>query len=63
MESPLANHEVRGNPTLTQLPDKQTADPRSERIVAWSQGRAVYIVRTTGRYTDDEILALGLTAQ
>jgi hypothetical protein len=49
---------VRGNPTLTVLPDKITADPRMERVVAWSQGSAVYFVRTTGLFTDDEVLEL-----
>lgn len=53
-----ANYSVRGNPTLTQFPDKGTADPRSERIVAWSQAGGAYVVRTTGRYTDDEVLEL-----
>jgi len=53
-----ANYDVRGNPTLTEFPDKGTADPRSERIVAWSQGEGAYIVRTTGQYTDAEVLEL-----
>ncbi|MBI2767430.1 MAG: hypothetical protein HYX53_16165 [Chloroflexi bacterium] len=49
---------IRGYPTLMVLPDKVTADPRGERIVAWSQGTAVYWVKTTGRFTDDEVLEL-----
>lgn len=53
-----ANHDVLGNPTLTQFPDTGTADARSERVVAWSQGRGAYVIRTTGLYTDDEVLAL-----
>ena len=53
-----ANYAVNGNPTITVFPDKGTADPRDERFVAWSQGRLVFIVQTTGLFTDDEVLNL-----
>lgn len=53
-----ANHDVRGYPTLTVFPDEGTADPRSEREVAWSQGRAVYFVKTTGIFRDDDVLEI-----
>ena len=49
---------VRGNPTITVFPDPGTSDPRNDRMVAWSQSGAVYFVRTTGRYLDEDILAL-----
>lgn len=55
---------VRGYPTLMVVPDKGTADPRDERVVAWSQENAVYWVKTTGLFTDDEVLdiAIGISA-
>lgn len=52
--------EVEGHPTLVEVPDKGTADPRDERTVAWSQGGSVYLIRTTGPYSDDDILQLAV---
>lgn len=49
---------VRGHPTITVFPDPGTSDPRNERLVAWSQDGAVYFLRTTGRYLDEDLLAL-----
>lgn len=53
-----ATHDVNGHPTLTVTPDAKTADPADERIVAWSQGDAVYYVRTTGVFETADLLAL-----
>lgn len=52
-----ATFEVNGNPTLTVLPGAAT-DPRDERIVAWSQGAAVYYIRTTGLFEKSQLLEL-----
>lgn len=52
------SERVAGHPTLTVFPDPNTADPRMERVVAWSQGDAVFFVRTTGIFTDDEVISI-----
>lgn len=49
-------HDVAGNPTITIFPDKGTSDPAGPREVMWSQGAAVYFIRTTGAFADDELL-------
>lgn len=53
-----ATHDVNGHPTLTVTPDAKTADPADERIVAWSQGNAVYYIRTTGVFETADLLSL-----
>ncbi|MCA9831514.1 MAG: hypothetical protein R3B97_08530 [Dehalococcoidia bacterium] len=53
-----ASHAVNGHPTLTVFPDLGTADQGDERIVAWSQGDAVFYIRTVGVFENDELLAL-----
>lgn len=50
--------EVEGHPTLVEVPDTGTADPRDERTVAWSQNGSVYLIRTTGLYSDGDVLQL-----
>lgn len=53
-----ASNAVLGHPTLTVFPDPGTADPRMERVVAWSQGTAVYYLRTVGDYTDAQAIEI-----
>ena len=53
-----ATHEVAGNPTITIFPDKGTSDPSGPRQLMWSQSSAVYFIRTTGPFTDDELLLM-----
>lgn len=50
--------EVNGFPTLTVFPDAYTADQHDERIVAWSQGKAVYYIRTMGLFDNAELISL-----
>lgn len=52
-----ATFEVNGNPTLTVLPGAAT-DPRDERVIAWSQGTAVYYLRTTGLFDTSAVIEL-----
>lgn len=51
------SNAVRGNPTITVFPDTGTSSPMNERLVAWSQDGAVYFLRTTGFYPDEDLLA------
>lgn len=51
-------NEVRGYPTLATMPNPELAAPNSERVVAWSQSGVAYEIRTTGTFTDEEVLEL-----
>jgi hypothetical protein len=53
-----ASYDVNGFPTLTVFPDSLTADQGDERIIAWSQGNAVYYIRTVGVFENDELIDL-----
>jgi hypothetical protein len=53
-----ASFDVNGSPTLMVFPDAKTADQGDERVVAWSQGKAVYYIRTTGLFDNENVIAL-----
>lgn len=50
------SHDVSGYPTITVVPNPTTADPRGERKVMWTQGKAVYVLETFGDFADDEVI-------
>lgn len=53
-----ASFNINGFPTLTIFPDTGTADPAGERIVAWSQGDAVYYIQTIGLFDNNKVIGL-----
>ncbi|MEO8539417.1 MAG: hypothetical protein ABI577_06720, partial [bacterium] len=55
-----ATFEVAGHPTLIVVPNPNTTDPADERIVAWSQGSAVYIIRTVGVFDRAALIELAI---
>lgn len=50
------SHDVAGYPTITVVPNPTTADPRGERKVMWTQGKAVYVLETFGDFANDEVI-------